>query len=562
MILGRKFLTPVSGVALRAVIYARFSSDNQRDASIDDQIRLCREACARQAWQVEQCDVDRALSGSSDSRPGYQTLRERIRRREFDVLVAESLDRLSRDQEHTASLYKQCQFAEIQIFTLAEGWITELHVGLKGTMNALYLVDLAEKTRRGLRGRVESGASAGGLSYGYDVTNSDGEERGGRTINPVQAAIVRRIFERYSDGQSPRRIAHALNSDGILGPRSAGWTQSTINGNRKRGTGILNNELYAGFLVWNRLRYVKDPNTGKRRSRINASDEILAKAVPHLRIVSDDLWDAVRKRQVELDGKKEAVDDGSGFWSKQRPKYLFSGLVRCGACDGGASMISATHLGCSAARNKGEAACTNRRTIKRTMVEAEVLGALRTRLMAPDIYRSFVAGFTQEWNKEQGARDAEQTGKRDELKRVNRKIGNLVDAIAENGSSAALQTRLKEQEGRKLALEGELAVAEAPAPRLMPNLAELYRAKVESLQDALEADDADAARARIRSLVEEIRLVPAPTDPNAPLTIEVRGQLAAMLALGSGEDDKASEAFASQLKMVAGAGFEPAAFRL
>ena len=87
----------------------------------------------------------------------------------FEIVLAEALDRLSRDQADIAALYKRLSFEGVQIVTLAEGEITELHVGLKGTMNQLFLKDLADKTRRGLRGRVEAGRSGGGNSYGYDV---------------------------------------------------------------------------------------------------------------------------------------------------------------------------------------------------------------------------------------------------------------------------------------------------------------------------------------------------------------------------------------------------------
>jgi hypothetical protein len=137
---------------MRVTIYARYSSDNQRDASIDDQIRLCKERIAREGWTLVQVYRDAAVSGSSALRPEYQALLEATRQGEFDVAVAEALDRLSRDQEDVAALYKRLRFAGIQLLTLAEGEINELHVGLKGTMNALFLKDLADKTRRGLGG--------------------------------------------------------------------------------------------------------------------------------------------------------------------------------------------------------------------------------------------------------------------------------------------------------------------------------------------------------------------------------------------------------------------------
>ena len=112
------------------------------------------------------------------------------------MVVAEVLDRLSRDQEHVASLYKQLTFAGVKIVTLAEGEISALHVGLKGSMNALFLSDLRQKVRRGLEGRVRQGRSGGGLSYGYDVVrevDAGGEPvYGGRSLNEAEAAIVRR----------------------------------------------------------------------------------------------------------------------------------------------------------------------------------------------------------------------------------------------------------------------------------------------------------------------------------------------------------------------------------
>lgn len=82
------------------------------------------------------------------------------------------IDRLSRDQEHIAFLFKHLSFRNIALVTVAEGEINELHVGLKGTMSALYLKDRSRKTRRGLEGRVRQGRSAGGVSYGYDVVRS------------------------------------------------------------------------------------------------------------------------------------------------------------------------------------------------------------------------------------------------------------------------------------------------------------------------------------------------------------------------------------------------------
>lgn len=143
-----------------------------------------------------------------------------------------------------------------------------------------------------------------------------------------------------------------LNREGISGPQGKEWGPSTIHGNPKRGTGILNNELYIGRLVWNRLRYMKDPDTGKRVSRPNPESEWVVQEVPDLRIVEQDLWDAVKKRQESL--SFDTSPTGSNPMNdRRRPKHLFAGLIKCGCCGGGYSLISKYLLGCAASRNKG-----------------------------------------------------------------------------------------------------------------------------------------------------------------------------------------------------------------
>jgi DNA invertase Pin-like site-specific DNA recombinase len=457
---------------MRAVIYARYSSDQQRATSIDDQIRLCKERVAREGWTMVQVYRDTAMSGATALRPGYQAMLEGAREAAFDVVVTEALDRLSRDQEDVAALFKRLQFAGIRLVTLGEGDIGVLHIGLKGTMNALFLKDLADKTRRGLRGRVEAGRSGGGNAYGYDLMRSydaNGElVRGGRRINAAEAEVVREVFARYSVGESPRRIAFDLNARRVSAPRGGAWSASTLNGNRGRGTGILNNEMYVGRLVWNRVSYVKDPDTGKRRSRANAKEAVVAVEVPELAIVSRELWDAVKARQAGLDQgaavkkrSKTATNEPVAFWSKRRPRYLFSGLMRCGVCGGGFSKISEAHFGCSTARNKGETVCGNRLTIRRDALEATVMEGLTGRLMDPDLFKVFAQEFAAEWNRLQAEAESSLDRLGSEHQRVCRQIDRLVDALADGEPAARLKDKIRELERRRLELERELETAKA-----------------------------------------------------------------------------------------------------
>ncbi|MFG0286405.1 MAG: recombinase family protein, partial [Phycisphaerales bacterium JB039] len=144
-------------------IYARYSSDLQSAASIDDQIAVCRAEIERQGGALVDIYSDAAISGASPigrgGRPGLERLLRDVKAGRVQVVLAEALDRLSRDQEDVAAIHKRLTFAGVALVTLSEGEIGELHIGLKGTMNALFLKDLAQKVRRGQRGAAAAGRS-------------------------------------------------------------------------------------------------------------------------------------------------------------------------------------------------------------------------------------------------------------------------------------------------------------------------------------------------------------------------------------------------------------------
>lgn len=508
---------------MKVALYARYSSDNQRTASIADQMRVCRAFAERQGWTIAQEYSDQAVSGATLLRSGFQALMRDALNRQFDVVLAESLDRFSRDQEDTAGLFKRLTFASVRIVTVSEGDIGHLHVGLKGTMNALYLHDLAEKTRRGLRGRVEAGKSGGGRAYGYRVVRSlDEGQRGELEIQPDEAAIVQRIFRAFVANISPKAIAKTLNAEGILGPMGTAWSPSTIHGHAGRGTGVLNNELYIGRRVWNRQRYLKDPDTGKRVARPNPQSEWITKDVAELRIIDEALWQAVKARQAATRHIMQA-----GIVRARRPKYLFSGLTQCAICGGGFVLSSHNLLTCFNARSRGT--CTNRRSIKRQEVEARVLRAMRERFFEPGAFAAFCEGFTTELNLQRREHIAKMAGARRELAAVDREIGKLVQAIKDGVSALAVKTELLTLEARKASLTTTLA--EPPLPALHPNMAEVFRQKATTLAAALEHDEQrDAARQTLRGFLDRIVI------PRGDGLLQVVGNLGMMLAAARGRN--------------------------
>ena len=205
-----------------------------------------------------------------------------------------------------------------------------------------------------MRGRVEQGRSGGGLCYGYTIARTENDERGGRKIVEAEAAMVRRIFADFAAGKSPRRIAAELNREGIPGPGGRAWGDTTIRGHALRGTGVLRNELYIGRLVWNRLRYTKDPATGRRVSRINPRENWVCRDVPELRIVEDNLWNCVQTRLGAIrNSDSVAKARATKFWTRRRPQHLLTGKAVCGICGGPAAPIGKDYIACSAARRQG-----------------------------------------------------------------------------------------------------------------------------------------------------------------------------------------------------------------
>jgi site-specific DNA recombinase len=130
----------------RVAIYALYSSDSQRDPSIEHQIRVCRQRAERERCFIVDCYADHSISGATLMRPGVQMLIEDGLGGKFDIVLCEDLDRLSHEQGDIAGIYKRMEFAAVKIFTLSDGIVTHLHIGLKGTMNARYLKNLAAKT--------------------------------------------------------------------------------------------------------------------------------------------------------------------------------------------------------------------------------------------------------------------------------------------------------------------------------------------------------------------------------------------------------------------------------
>ncbi|WP_456798949.1 recombinase family protein [Bradyrhizobium sp. USDA 4473] len=546
-----KSTSPIDATRKRATIYARFSTDLQNERSIEDQLSLCQSYAEREGLTVISTYQDRARSGGSVmGREGLLRMLDQAREKSFDVLIVEALDRLSRDMEDLAGIHKRLSFLGIEIRAVHEGVVNTVLVGLRGLVGQLYREDNAHKVRRGQAGRIKQGLAGGGLTYGYvPVAGRNGE----RAIVEDEAQVIRRIFQEYVNGRTPREIAHDLNMDRISPPRGRAWNASTINGNLQRGAGILQNELYVGRLVWNKVRMVKDPDSGKRLSRPNPKDDWQVAEVPHLAIVNSELFAAAQHRKEERSHAHPS--------HQRRPRRMLSGLLRCGSCGSGMATNGRDKSGrvrvrCSAATESGT--CPDAKTFYLDTVESAVLSGLRAELRAPKVISEYVRTYLEERKRLAATSQAKRQRLEQQLGQLNRDIERLVDAIAKgHGDPSVLGPRSTALDAERKRISAELQ-SEPPPPNeiaLHPAILERYERQIRRLQEALgksvRAGDGEAAEA-IRDLVDTVTVFRDPARLGG-VAIEIAGRLNALLGPAAYPNLERGV----WGKMVAGEGLEP-----
>jgi len=365
----------------RVAIYARHSTDKQTH-STRDQIARCRKFCEQNNYEITQEFFDEGISGSAIiNRPGIHELIESSLCGYFERVIAEDLSRFSRDQGDMSHFFKKMRFLDIPLETVSEGEINELHIGLKGTMNALYLKDLADKTHRGMIAAVLNGSIPGGKTYGYDTFHEYDQNgnkiTGLRKINKEQAAIVLEIFAQYDEGATLNNICTGLNARGIPAPKGGAWGCTTLVGQFARKTGLLRQTLYKGVVTFNRMAYRTNPEPPHNRlSLLRPESEWLRVPAPELAIMDEAYFDQIqarieersslRKQRLLLnqvlapdekaakEAKKERQRRAQQAKPRTRSRYLVSGKMTC--TEHGESILNA-RVGVYSCKVKG---CANR----------------------------------------------------------------------------------------------------------------------------------------------------------------------------------------------------------
>ena len=308
---------------------------------------------------------------------------------------------------------------------------------------------------------------------------------------------------------------------------------------------------------------MKDPRTGKRVARPNPRAVWEIVSVPELRIVSDDDWERDQAAATTAISPGPPRRHGNPLNGAHRRKFLFSGLLKCGLCGGGYTIVAQDRYGCATRRSKGT--CDNSATVNRLEIEGRVLEGLKEKLLAPELVREFAQTFHEEMNRAAVERDQLFNTNQQHLAAVERKIAAIVLAVEDGGYSRVLGDRLSALEREKASVSALVAAGPAPVLKIHPRVADVYAEKVAKLEVALN-DPAirDEAGDLLRSLINEITLRPRKGENGVDAVLH--GDLATILAFCDASDRKSklpgTGAPGSSLSVVAGIGFEPMTFRL
>jgi site-specific DNA recombinase len=525
MHLRQPILIP-TGKPLRVLIHARFSTEEQRQSSIDDQVAFCRsflEATLPKGYDPEQVTVDviaePEVSGEIADRPGINRVWAGIEAKEWDVIIVEESSRLYRHHTKAGELFESAVDAGVRIIcpsdyidTADDDWPDRLHMCQMQHARSNFYTRL--RIRRALDGLWARGAAVGNTVIGYKrrptVPATETEPARGPfydEIDEEKAEVIREVFKRIAAGERAVEVGEWLDS--IKFPkakwsRQAKWTAGNVNA-------IIRRTKYRGFET-NRVKVTKRKlRTGKSESVWNDEDQIQTREMPHLRIVSDHLWhqanEVVNGRRVFKEPVRGAGHPLRGTTRQRRG--LLSDVLVCGIC--GAKMYSYGktngNFRCSASA-KGQ--CWNRVYCLRERTEPKVLETVVNEVLSLAGVRDAVLAHVRKLHATGGSMEAERKRLDKDEKRLVAAIERLTAAIETgDGSVKTLTTRLSDREHELTVVRSQRHDLEeqAKAKTKLPSAAKLLE-HLEAVKGELLGDEARATVILRQLLAAPIRVVP------------------------------------------------------
>ena len=480
-----------------AAIYARKSTDQNGVAdaqkSVTRQVERAKEYAAEKGWTVVEAHIyqDDGVSGAEfKTRPGYVRLTNALTSRApFDVLVVSELSRLGREQVETGYALKQLSQAGVRVYSYLED--REVLVETPTDKFLMFAVSLAaeierekasQRTHDAMSRKARTGQVTGGQCFGYDnvpitVRDAAGQERRShveRVVNEPEAVVVRRIFALCAQGYGLTRIAKELNEEGVRSPRAQqgrprGWAPSSLRA-------VLYRDLYHGELVWNRTKKRDKWGQSKRSSR--PEGEWVRQAVPALRIVSAEAWQAAHDRLAGSRSRYLRQKDGRvmGRPPATGAKYLLAGFLTCGCCGSSLEARSRSHgkrravfYGCAAYHRRGKSICANSLTVPMAVTDDAVLSVVEDAILRSEVVEAAVERAVEQLTATTVV--SRRPTLEADLAALESELTRLTGAIATGGELPALLDAVQDRERRREALRRELELLGASEPVVLDRAA-------------------------------------------------------------------------------------------
>ena len=515
---------------MKAAIYARYSSENQRPQSIEDQISTCRKFAIENYFFIDENHIysDEAKSGASNDRQGLNALSAAAREHQFQVVLVDDLSRLARNNFLMLTVLADMNFEGVRVISVADGLDSydqesTLGIQIRGIFNELQLQDLKKKTMRGMVGQKQRGYSAGERTFGYTSVpvgeirfDSKGRERPDgykKVIDPRESAIVLRVFELYRNGDSINKIVKALNQEGVQtrNYKANAWSVGTV-------SRIVNNEKYIGKWVWNKTGTRRDPRTGRQRKFDKPESEWVVKNDESLRIVPQDLWDEVQARRNERKkswpgGKgKRGFESKRGNVEKHFPKDLFSGAMTCKKCGSTIGKVSGKgggYFGCLGAKI---GKCDNKVYVRRKVLEKLLLHNVKQLLSDPENIRRVLKRVAKKLKILYADFPKKIFRKEKELAAEERKLNNFINFIGQGKGTRSLNHAMIECENKIDKLKNEIHVLQTShAKSIKVPPIKWIEERLIHIQNLLEQNISQSAMV-LRKLLGPIELEPVTPD--------------------------------------------------
>ena len=419
---------------MTAVIYARYSSDSQREASIEGQLRDCKDYAEKNGITVVGTYIDRAYSAKTDDRPDFQRMIKDSGKKIFDVVLVWKLDRFARNRFDAVNYKYQLEKNGVHLVSAME----PISQGPEGIMVESMLIGMAEYYSAELALKVARGERENALQCKYNggvvpLGFTIGKEDRLYHIDPETAPIVQEIFTRYADGEPAEKIAASLNERGLR---------------TRTGKPFVKNSF---FQIFRNRRYI-----GEYRYK----DIVTPGGIPA--IVDQDLFDRVQQRfeQNRIAHGRPAKEDVS---------YLLTTKLFCGKCGtlmGGESGTS--HMGntyyyykCGNAKRHGKAHC-DLKAIRKEPLERFVVDTAIKVIFSDEIIEQLIDLVMEAQQKE----NTRLPVLKDQLRDTEKRLANLLEAIEQGILTPTTKQRLDELEARKEALNTSILEEELKKPVL------------------------------------------------------------------------------------------------